>query len=85
MASELKSGLLGAAVDSESVCVAVHVRPLIDLETDQGCGECLQVTPGQPQVNNQCTRKIASFIVFIRHTSDVSWTTTELSPSPLVY
>jgi hypothetical protein len=49
MATEVKPATPGVA-DSESVCVAVHVRPLIDLEHEQGCMECLEVTPGQPQV-----------------------------------
>jgi hypothetical protein len=35
---------------SESVQVAVHVRPLIDSEIADGCQECLFVTPGAPQV-----------------------------------
>ena len=34
----------------ESVCVAVNIRPLIDIELDQGCQECLFVTPGIGQV-----------------------------------
>jgi hypothetical protein len=34
----------------ESVCVAVNIRPLIDIELDQGCQECLFVAPGQNQV-----------------------------------
>jgi hypothetical protein len=38
----------------ESVCVAVNIRPLIDIELDQGCQECLFVTPGLNQV---CCRK----------------------------
>jgi len=33
------------------VCVAVNIRPLIDIELDQGCQECLFVTPGINQVN----------------------------------
>lgn len=32
------------------VCVAVHVRPLIDREIEQACQECLVVPYGQPQV-----------------------------------
>jgi len=35
---------------SEAVMVAVHVRPLIEQELEQGCAECLTVTPGAPQV-----------------------------------
>ena len=35
---------------SESVCVAVHVRPLIEAELLEGCESSLTVTPGLPQV-----------------------------------
>lgn len=35
---------------SEAVCVAVHVRPLIEQEVQEGCAPCLDVTPGAPQV-----------------------------------
>jgi len=35
---------------TESVAVAVHIRPLIEQELDQGCEDCLDVTPGVPQV-----------------------------------
>lgn len=38
---------------SESVCVAVHVRPLIGEELEQGCRPCLAVVPGEPQVRQQ--------------------------------
>ncbi|GMH44881.1 hypothetical protein BSKO_12838 [Bryopsis sp. KO-2023] len=34
-----------------SVCVAVNIRPLIGQEIVEGCQECLNVTPGQPQVS----------------------------------
>ena len=50
MASAEVKPVTPGASDSESVCVAVHVRPLIDLEHEQGCRECLEVTPGQSQV-----------------------------------
>ncbi|CAL0312843.1 unnamed protein product [Lupinus luteus] len=33
-----------------SVKVALHIRPLIDNERQQGCRECVSVTPGKPQV-----------------------------------
>lgn len=49
MATEIRPATPGVA-DSESVVVCVHVRPLIDLEHEQGCRECLEVTPGQSQV-----------------------------------
>ncbi|GBF91684.1 kinesin family member heavy chain [Raphidocelis subcapitata] len=43
----------GASKKSEeSVCVAVNIRPLIDIELDQGCQECLFVTPGLSQVTS---------------------------------
>jgi hypothetical protein len=36
---------------SESVAVAVHIRPLIDQELEQGCAECIHVpSPGSSQV-----------------------------------
>lgn len=37
-------------VEECSVCVAVHVRPLISQELEDGCKECLVLTPGEPQV-----------------------------------
>ncbi|XP_061340024.1 kinesin-like protein KIN-4A isoform X1 [Gastrolobium bilobum] len=33
-----------------SVKVALHIRPLIADERQQGCSECVSVTPGKPQV-----------------------------------
>lgn len=36
--------------NADAVCVAVHIRPLVDSELAQGCQPCLTVTPGQPQV-----------------------------------
>ena len=36
--------------DECSVCVAVHVRPLIDSELLEGCDSLLTTTPQQPQV-----------------------------------
>lgn len=42
----------GAKKAEESVCVAVNIRPLIDIELEQGCQECLSVTPGLPQVTS---------------------------------
>lgn len=40
---------------SESVCVAVHVRPLIEAELAEGCEHALKVTPGLPQVSRCVT------------------------------
>lgn len=37
--------------DECSVCVAVHVRPLIDSELLDGCDSLLTTTPNQPQVH----------------------------------
>ena len=34
---------------SDAVCVAVHIRPLVQSELVEGCQTCLEVTPGQPQ------------------------------------
>ena len=33
-----------------SVCVAVHIRPLIAVEVADGCQTCLAVADGQKQV-----------------------------------
>ncbi|KAI8464754.1 MAG: hypothetical protein J3K34DRAFT_525930 [Monoraphidium minutum] len=50
-AAAARPSAAGAAKKSEeSVCVAVHIRPLIDIELDQGCQECLFVTPGSGQI-----------------------------------
>jgi hypothetical protein len=39
------------ALDEDcSVCVAVHIRPLIASELTEGCQTCLSVATGQPQV-----------------------------------
>lgn len=48
MTSDLKNG---GVVDSEAVCVAVHIRPLIPQEFELGCKPCLEVTPGTPQAS----------------------------------
>lgn len=48
----------GAKKSEESVCVAVNIRPLIDIELDQGCQECLYVTPGTSQVRAACGRPL---------------------------
>lgn len=37
--------------DECSVCVAVHVRPLIDSELQEGCDALLTTTPQQPQAS----------------------------------
>lgn len=34
----------------DTVQVALRIRPLMQLETDRGCDECIEVVPGQPQV-----------------------------------
>ena len=36
---------------SDAVCVAVHIRPLVESEHAEGCQTCLSVTPGQPQAS----------------------------------
>lgn len=38
------------ASKAECVCVAVHVRPLVESELAEGCEHALTVTPGLPQV-----------------------------------
>lgn len=35
--------------NADAVCVAVHIRPLVESELAEGCQPCLTVTPGQPQ------------------------------------
>jgi len=42
-----------------AVCVAVHIRPLIDSEVVAGCQACLKVTPGAPQIS--CLGKSFTF------------------------
>lgn len=39
-----------AAEEDCSVCVAVHIRPLIANEVADGCQACLSVAEGQKQV-----------------------------------
>jgi len=34
----------------DSVKVAVNIRPLITVELQEGCTDCVTVTPGEPQV-----------------------------------
>ena len=44
-------GRKDSADSSESVAVAVHIRPLIEQELEQGCAECVHVpSPGSSQV-----------------------------------
>ena len=50
-----EQSLLGApekqpAEEDCSVCVAVHIRPLIGSEVADGCQTCLSVASGQKQV-----------------------------------
>ena len=35
---------------SQNVKVALNIRPLIAQEQIEGCGECISVVPGEPQV-----------------------------------
>lgn len=35
---------------TQSVQVALNIRPLIALERAQGCKDCISVVPGEPQV-----------------------------------
>lgn len=39
-----------ASKAGESVCVAINIRPLVAAELEEGCKECLTITPGEPQV-----------------------------------
>lgn len=39
-----------SAEEDCSVCVAVHIRPLIATEVSEGCQACLSVVEGQKQV-----------------------------------
>jgi hypothetical protein len=43
----------GGKRSEERVCVAVNIRPLIDIELEQGCQECLFVAPGMNQVRRR--------------------------------
>ena len=47
---ESKTGAPPATDESCSVRVAVRIRPLVSLETAQGCGEAIHAVPGKPQV-----------------------------------
>lgn len=40
-----------APQQKDSVKVAVNVRPLITVELQDGCTDCVTVTPGEPQVS----------------------------------
>lgn len=53
--------LLEQNADECSVCVAVHVRPLIDSELLDGCDSLLTTTPDQPQVQTRPTAAGSSF------------------------
>ncbi|KAL6783888.1 KIN4 [Auxenochlorella protothecoides x Auxenochlorella symbiontica] len=44
------------ASKAECVCVAVHVRPLVESELAEGCEHALTVTPGLPQVGHGAHR-----------------------------
>jgi len=49
-ASKPAPAAVGEAEAECNVCVAVHVRPLIDPEIEQGCSEIIGITSGRPQV-----------------------------------
>lgn len=51
------ASLRGPPADECSVCVAVHVRPLIQQEVDAGAVYSLPVTLGEPQVGRPCRRE----------------------------
>lgn len=34
----------------DTVQVALRIRPLMQTEIDRGCDECIEVVPGEPQV-----------------------------------
>ena len=53
--------------DNCCVKVAVHIRPLIADERQQGCRECVSVTPGKPQVLTEILRLAATFGSHIFH------------------
>lgn len=53
--------LLDNESDECSVCVAVHVRPLIDSEILEGCDALLNTTPQQPQVRQADLSKLAEW------------------------
>ncbi|GLC45179.1 hypothetical protein PLESTB_000427200 [Pleodorina starrii] len=41
---------LSQAPEESNVCVAVKIRPLVASEVEDGCRQCVSVTPGCPQV-----------------------------------
>ena len=57
-ASGSRPGSTAGKKSEESVCVAVNIRPLIDIELDQGCQECLYVTPGLGQVGARAAGRV---------------------------
>jgi hypothetical protein len=48
--------------ESQNVEVALNIRPLIAQEQIEGCGECISVIPGEPQV--------CSFLNLLPHSSN---------------
>lgn len=48
-------------MSEDLVKVAVRIRPLIQSETDKGCQTCLNVTPGEQQIQIQSTDKAFTF------------------------
>ncbi|KAF7418101.1 hypothetical protein HZH68_000754 [Vespula germanica] len=45
----------------DTIRVAVRIRPLIKSEIDKGCEECLDITPGQPQIIIKNTDRAFTF------------------------
>ncbi|KAK2080230.1 hypothetical protein QBZ16_000083 [Prototheca wickerhamii] len=68
---------------SESVCVAVHVRPLIEAELLEGCESSLSVTPGLPQVGHG-SHRFSFDHVFGGDAGRPSWELYGLCVAPLV-
>lgn len=45
----------------DTIRVAVRIRPLIKSEIEKGCEECLDTTPGQPQIIIKNTDRAFTF------------------------
>lgn len=48
-----------------SVKVAVHIRPLIADEQQQGCTQCVSVNPGKPRVLFISSSSFFYFFIFL--------------------
>ena len=54
---------------SDAVCVAVHIRPLVQSELAEGCQMCLSVTPGRPQASSHPSGHLCclDIVFYLKH------------------